>query len=87
MFKNGKNVHYINNTFNKCSNKQKIVILGKGGRTMKKKEKSNVPKKEDYIVKYKFKNNSDVDVNETIKKCFISQLRMNVEQKNHFTIL
>ncbi len=54
---------------------------------MKKRKNNTIPKKEDYIVKYKFKKDSEIDVNEIIKKCFVSQLRVNNEQLNHFTIL
>lgn len=54
---------------------------------MKKREKNSVPRKEDYKVKYMFKEDSNVDINEVIKECFISQIRVNNMQKNHFTIL
>lgn len=54
---------------------------------MEKRKKYSVPRKEDYIVKYIFKEDSNVDINEAIKESFISQIRANNIQKNHFTIL
>lgn len=34
----------------------------------------NIPKEEDYKIKYVFKEDSNVDVNEVMKKCFLMEL-------------
>ena len=37
--------------------------------------KNAIPKKEEYKIKYVFKNDSNLDINEVIKECFIAKLR------------
>ena len=39
------------------------------------KTKKVLPKKEEYKIKYVFKDDSDLDINEVIKECFIAKLR------------
>ncbi len=38
-------------------------------------EKSSIPKKNEYKVKFVFKEDSNVDINNVIKECFVTQIR------------
>lgn len=42
---------------------------------MEEKNKKSVPKKEEYKVKYVFKEDSIIDINNVIKDCFIMKLK------------
>lgn len=38
--------------------------------------KNIIPKKEEYKIKYVFKEESNLDINEVIKECFLANLRV-----------
>lgn len=50
---------------------------------MNNKESKKIPKNEDeYKVKYVFKEDSNLDINEVLKKCFMSEIN-NISNANH----
>ncbi len=50
-------------------------------------KKNAIPKQEEYKVKYVFKEDSKVDINNVIKECFVMKLQTTKQQKNHQIIL
>lgn len=38
-------------------------------------KKNAIPKTEEYKIKYVFKNDSNMDINEVIKQCFVAELK------------
>lgn len=45
--------------------------------------KNAMPREEEYKIKYVFKEDSNVDVNNVIKECFAMKLQTAKLQKNH----